>query len=83
MEEHKCIHESDLGTLFEMMKTMRVAVDSTKMSIDVFLKYMYSMEAIAENRKTRKEWSMQKAIFYSSIVLGMSGLAVTLIIKFV
>ena len=82
MEGHECKHESDFGTLFEMMKTMRIAIDSTKTSIDVFLKYMYSMEAIAENKKGRREWSMQKAIFYSSLVLGTSGIIVTLILEF-
>ena len=90
MSDHDCIHEQDFGILFtkvdlmtESFKIMRTSNEALKTAVDATLKYQWTMESIAKNRKERKEWTMQKAIFYSSLILGCSGLLITIIIKFI
>jgi hypothetical protein len=86
--KHDCLHEKDFGILFtkidmmtESMKAQTITNDALKVAIDASLKYITSMEAISKGKKERQEMSLQKSIFYSSIILGIAAIVTTLIIE--
>jgi hypothetical protein len=87
--KHDCVHEKDFGIIFtkidmmtEAMKAQTITNDALKVAIDASLKYIYSMEAINVEKKGKREMSLQRAIFYSSTILGVCGIIVALIIAF-
>jgi hypothetical protein len=89
MEDHECIHEKDFGVLFtkvdmmtETLKTQSIAMDSLKIAINAAIQYQTSMETINKIKKEKKEMSLQRAIFYSSIILGVCGIITAFIIEF-
>jgi hypothetical protein len=87
---HDCLHEKDFGILFtkidmmtEAIKSQTITNDALKVAIDASLKYIHSMEAINSDKKTKKEMTLQRSIFYSSTILGICGIITALIIAFV
>ncbi|HUU99463.1 MAG TPA: hypothetical protein VMW32_00735 [Bacteroidales bacterium] len=81
MPEHICIHEADFGRIDANLENINSTLGEQKTAMSAFLKYMYEREALNGAAKEKKEWSWKKAVFYSTLIISISGIIVSIILK--